>query len=37
VWDTDLTVLRQAAAQEPLTQPLNAVVAKYLINRSASE
>ncbi len=37
VWDTDLTVLQQAAAGEPSTLPLNAVVAKYLINRSVSE
>lgn len=37
VWDTDLTVLRQAAAKESSTLPLNAVVAKYLINRSYDE
>lgn len=34
VWQSDLAVLRQYANHEPCETPLNAVVAKYLINRT---
>jgi len=34
VWQSDLAVLRQYANKEPCETPLNAVVAKYLINRT---